>query len=175
MEAIIEVLGDKYLFKQLSTMNKRQVYDLYYECDDYFQMAEGKSPDGDNVKELFEDLPPGKHLKDKEVYGLFRQGTLLGVVDLVKDFPEKAEWIIGLMLLDPSVRNKGLASATHKVISDYAFEAGAEKLRVGVLKQNTQALKYWEKLGYHIISQTDQRQFGLKKSVVIVMNKPLKP
>ena len=170
MEAIIELSGGKYLFKQLSPFNKRQVYDLYCQCDDYFYLAEGKPADGSNVKELFEELPPGKQIHDKEIYGLFHQGEMLGVVDLVKDFPEKDEWIIGLLLLDPSVRNKGLGSAMHKVILEDALERGAKKLRVGVLEQNNQGFNYWEKLGYNEISRKEKRRFGDKESVVIVMN-----
>lgn len=170
MESMIELSGEKYLFKQLSTVNKRQVYDLYCQCDDYFQMAEGKVADGSNVKELFEELPPGKQMQDKEIYGLFQQGVMMGVVDLVKDYPEKGEWIIGLLLLDPSVRNKGLGRAAHKTILEHSLDQGAEKLRVGVLEQNNQGLSYWTKLGYKEISRTEKRPFGDKESVVIVMN-----
>lgn len=170
MEELIDLAGEKYLFKQLNTTYKRQVYDLYCQCDDYFLMAEGKVADGSNVKELFEALPPGKQMQDKEIYGLFYRGEMLGIVDLVKDYPQKGEWIIGLLLLEPSMRNIGLGSRTHKIISDYACEQGADKLRVGVLEQNSEAFDYWKKLGYTEISRTEPRKYGDKKSVVIVMN-----
>ncbi|KGG80336.1 hypothetical protein Y919_06930 [Caloranaerobacter azorensis H53214] len=170
MQEIINLNGEKYIFKKLSIDNEIQVFDLLSQCDDYFYLVEGRKADESSVKELFEDLPPGKHIDDKNIFGVFYNEKLIGIVDLVQDFPEKGEWIIGLMLLHPDERRKGLGKAIHDIIVDIANEQKAKKLRIGVVEQNEKALKYWKNIGYKEIKRTQPLKYGSKESIVIVMN-----
>lgn len=167
-QEVITLNGKELLFREISTKDKDKVMDLYKNCNDFFELTEGIKPD--NCEELFNDVPPNKTIEDKFLYGIFDKDILVGVIDIVADFPEKGEWIIGLLLLSPSVRGIGLGNKIHDLIKEMVENEGGEKLRVGVIEENTKALIFWGKIGYKQIKITEPRKFGMKKSRVIVMN-----
>lgn len=167
---IIQLRNKTYHFRELSIDDQTQVSNLFNECEDYFNLVEGKVAEEKDTKEFFEDLPPGKEIEDKNLYGVFDEVELIGVVDMVEDFPQKGEWIIGLMLLHPNTRGKGLGKAIHNIIVDIARENKVKKLRVGVVQQNENALKYWKRIGYKEVERTSPRMFGQKESIIIVLN-----
>ncbi len=159
-----------YLMKELSIDNIKQVSELFNHCNDYFFLVGNQNATQKDVNEFFEDLPPGKNMDDKYLFGVYYKETLIGVIDLVHDYPEKGEWIIGLMLLHPSERGKGLGKAIHDVIVDIANENKVKKLRIGVVKQNKKALEYWKHIGYKEIKRTQPIKYGSRECIVIVMN-----
>ena len=88
----------------------------------------------------------------------------------VADFPEKGEWIIGLLLIHPNARGMGLGRAMHNEIKKFVKNQGGKKLRIGVMEQNVDALVFWSKIGYKQTKITETRKFGIKESKVVVMN-----
>lgn len=167
-QEVITLNGKELLFREMYIKDKDKVMELYKNCNDFFELTEGIKPD--NCEELFNDIPPNKTIEDKFLYGIFDKDMLIGVIDIVSDFPEKGEWIIGLLLLSPSVRGIGLGNKIHDLIKEMVENEGGEKLRVGVIEENTKAVMFWEKIGYKEIKITEPRKFGMKKSRVIVMN-----
>jgi GNAT superfamily N-acetyltransferase len=127
-----------------------------------------------NCDSFFYDLPPEKTLKDKYSYGVFENSSLIAAIDVVSDYPEKGEWIIGLLLIHPKARNIGLGKRIHDIVKKVAKNKGAEKLRIGVVKQNINALTYWNKIGYKQIEIIPPKKIGIIESKVVVMNYKLK-
>ena len=75
--------------RQLSERDLDSVQRLCEQCADYFLLHEGVSAAPTAAAEIFSALPPGKTQKDKFVFGVEQpDGTLAGIVDLVRDFPE---------------------------------------------------------------------------------------
>lgn len=61
--------------------------------NDFFQLFEGKY--GSSAL-ILNDCPPSKvNHKDKFVLGLYDADTMIGLVDLIRDYPEKGCWTIG--------------------------------------------------------------------------------
>lgn len=166
----IEIDHRDYVITTITKNHKTAVKDLFHRCDDYFYLVEGRKANEASAKEFFEDLPPNKTLKDKHTLGIFQDTNLVGVIDLVEDYPNKYEWIIGLLLIDPVMRGKGLGQKIHKILMDIAKEGKAEKLRICVVEQNKHALEFWKKIGYQEIKRTEPRKYGEKECIVIVMN-----
>lgn len=145
------------------------VMNLFINCKEYFILTEGKEVE--DCSDFFTDLPPNKKIEDKYLYGVYDDELLVGAIDLVSNFPEDGEWMIGLVLLHPKVRHIGLGKTIHNVIKDIARKGKAQKLRIGVIEQNTNGYKFWNKIGYKQIKKiTDPIKFGAKESKVIVMN-----
>lgn len=158
---------NEYLIKEIAHHHSTQIMALYEQCEDYFLLHEGDLPE--NCDEFFNDLPPGKTKKDHHAIGVFHHHQLIAVVNLVEDFPEDREWIIGLMLLAPEYRKKGLGRKIHNILCQYAEFNDAKKMRIGVLKDNTLGYNFWAAIGY---TQKEVKTIELNAQArqVIVMN-----
>jgi RimJ/RimL family protein N-acetyltransferase len=51
--------------------------------------------------------------------------TLVGLIDVLRNYRIKFEWWIGLMLVVPASRNAGLGSQIQGAFERYAFKCGA--------------------------------------------------
>ena len=147
-----------------------EVLSLFRSCSGYFHMTEGQEAGPASVMEFFEERPPGSLPGEKHVFGVFVGNILAGVVDLVENYPQPGEWIIGLLLLHPDFRGRGLGKGVHEELVLLARAGGAGKMRIGVVEQNHEGLAFWSRLGYRETGRTLPRQTGNKKNVIIIMN-----
>ncbi|HLM46985.1 MAG TPA: GNAT family N-acetyltransferase, partial [Myxococcaceae bacterium] len=109
-EALFEV--EAYRVQRISEEDAPLLRKLGERCGDHLELHYGSPVDPEQlVRDLVTDLPPGKSLADKFGLGLFESaGRLVGGIDVVRDYPEPREWYLGLMLLDPAHRNRGLGA-----------------------------------------------------------------
>ena len=156
--------------KQLDKNSTAAVLAFFKSCSGYFLMAEGQEADEAAVTAFFEERPPACRPEEKHLFGVFEGEMLIGVIDLVENYPEQGEWIIGLMLFHPDRRGKGLGRMVHRELTEIARAGGARKMRVGVVEQNTGGLAFWTRLGYREKERTAPRLMGQKESIIIVMN-----
>lgn len=154
--------------KEINNSFDKDLLKLFENCKDYFELVEGEVPK--NTDDFFLSLPPNKNMNDKINLGIFKDEDLIGAIDIIKNYPEEKEWIIGLMIIDINYRKSGFGEKAHKLIEHLAKKQGAYKLRIGVAEQNILAKNFWEKLGYRTIKITESMKIGNKKSRVIVMN-----
>jgi GNAT superfamily N-acetyltransferase len=159
-----------YSIRVLRSQDEEIVQLLCERCLDYFEIVEGRPPEKDAGHEILNDLPEGKDFKDKHVFGCFNESDkLIAVVDIIEDYPVKGEWIIGLLMIDPEERGKGLGKALHEYIRDYVLVNGADKLRIGVVEGNEKAYRFWSALGYYEVKRITMKN-GNKDNIVVVMN-----
>lgn len=157
----------------LNITDQSLVLDLFERCRAYFEDIEGRTPTMEVAQELLTQLPPGKREEDKEVFGFFdEQGKLAAFVDLVRDYPVEKEWIIGLMLVAPENRGRGMAQRVHAQIAGYAATNGAEMLRVAVLEINGPGRRFWESMGYFELKRVPYPR-GDEEVTAIVMNRKM--
>lgn len=133
--------------------------------NDFFQLCEGQNGSG---SEILNACPPSKDIhKDKFVLGLYNNLTLIGLLDIIRDYPEKGIWTIGYFLIHPKYRGQGLGSKFIKVLEKTLITS---KLRCVVQKQNVSALAFWKSNGFLI---TDQKKDVLGKllNVTYVLEK----
>jgi hypothetical protein len=80
-------------------------------CSAYFELHDGAPPGPTIGEEEVVALPEGKTLGDKFLFGIrSATGELVGVLDLIRDFPAPGEWWLGLLMLDPRERSAGLGA-----------------------------------------------------------------
>lgn len=157
-----------YQMKYLSKKNYNAVEELCEKCADYYILHEGILPSKKEVDEIFFALPPDKNYEDKFILGIYRHDELIGVVDIVKDFPTIGEWMLGLMLIEPEERGRGLGKAIHEALVDWAKDLGAKSFRIGVIEENYKGMKFWSALGYTKIKEVNM-DLTAKTHVVHVM------
>lgn len=163
---------------EISTLNKEehfeQVYELCLKCSDYFILHDGIGPDEEDAREVFNSLPPGNTYDDKFILGVFGLNKeLAGLAEIVKDYPIRDSWIIGLMFIDPALRKQGIGRILHGEIECLARSSGADTLRLGAVEENKDGVRFWKSLGYEIIRQ-EKRDYKRKTHTLNVMKLELK-
>lgn len=165
---------NKYYVKRLTLGDENILQQLCTRCSDYYEVVEGRNPTQNAGHEILTMLPPNKDYKDKFVLGVFNQNSdLVGVIDVVKDYPDKGEWMIGLLMIDPMERCKGLGRSIHNGLIKWASKSKADKLRIGAAEDNYKSICFWSKLGYEEIKKVNIK-LGDKDNVVVVMNYHIK-
>jgi ribosomal protein S18 acetylase RimI-like enzyme len=155
--------------KSLNRSQLRDVAEIWAAAEDYGRLENAEEFDAlESAKEFFDALPPGKIPADKHTLGIYDEADqLVGLVDLAKNYPTVDTWFLGLLLLIPSVRGKGFGHCVHQEIVKIVQGKGAQKLRLGVLANNPQALKFWHSLGYETLKQT--KQLGSRENSVYLL------
>ncbi len=163
----------EYNIRLLSGDDEIDVQDLCERCSDFFELTEGRPPEKDAGKSILFDLPPGKAMKDKFVFGVYKKNVLIAVIDMVKDYKATGEWIIGLLMLDPNERGNNLGRKLHDYIKGWVLEEHGRALRIGVVDDNHRGYKFWCKMGYIEVDRV-KMAYGNKEHTVKVMNLFLK-
>jgi ribosomal protein S18 acetylase RimI-like enzyme len=144
--------------------------DLHERCSDYHELEEGIPTRAGAAEHLLTGLPPGKTPVDKHVLGIHApQGGLVGVLDLIHDYPGEGEWWIGLLMLDPSARAAGLGTRLFRALERAIAAAGGTAIGLGVLEHNTRAERFWRGLGFTEMRRQPYKSATGHASRVIVM------
>lgn len=161
-------LVNDYRVKSLCTDDCNIVEELCEKCSDYYILHDGILPSKEEIDEIFTALPPNKNYEDKFVLGIYKFDELIGIVDIIKNFPTVGEWMLGLMLIEPEARGNGLGKMVHKALVEWAKNLGAKSFRIGVIEDNCKGINFWSSLGYTKIKETNIG-FKAKMHVVNVM------
>lgn len=155
---------------RLSDRDAAHVQDLYERCSDYHQLEEGGPTRPGAAEHLLTSLPPGKTAADKYVLGVHSpEGGLLGVLDLIQDFPGEREWWLGLLMLDPAARAAGLGTRLFHALERAVAAEGGTAIYLGVLEHNARAERFWRRLGFVELRRQDYTSAAGHPSRVIVM------
>ena len=142
-------LKDDYKIKSLTIDKLKSIEILNLKCSDYYILHDGVLPSKKEALEIFKSLPPGKNYEDKFVLGIYKYvNELIGIIDIVKNFPVNGEWMLGLLLIEPEERGKGLGKLIHEALVQLAITLGAKSFRIGVIEDNHKGKKFWSEMGY---------------------------
>jgi len=93
--------------------NHEEALEVCLRANDYFQLVSGKAVTLANIKKIFTAVPPTKTLQDKFIFGIYDCGKLVGLMDVIKNYPENATWWLGLFLIAEESRAEGLGKLAH--------------------------------------------------------------
>lgn len=166
---------DGYSLSPILTEEADELQRLFERCDEYFELQEGAPAAPDAAAHDLADLPPGKLASDKYALGLRNPaGELVGYVDLVRDYPGEGVWWLGLLLLAPELRNRGLGARIFDALADRAAREGARSIRLGVLEQNEAAARFWRRRGFQTLSKGTFTARSGRASAVTIMHLALR-
>jgi GNAT superfamily N-acetyltransferase len=165
--------GSQVSLERLDLADTPALQDLLERCADFSWLVEGQPPSPQAAQETQADLPPGKGLEDKFIYGIYWENTLVGVLDAVRGYPQEGVWWIGLLLLDPAQRGRGTGEQALHIFESWADRQGAQTLMLGVVEENQRGLQFWRRMGFELVETRPPRLFGQKEQLVLVMRKPI--
>jgi GNAT superfamily N-acetyltransferase len=120
---MIDVPGERVLVREPGPADEAPLLRLFEECEDWFVAATGLPSGPGDVQSLFYSLPAGASPDDKVLLVLERDGVVAGLVDVVRDHPEPGAVAVGLFLLAPWARGRGLGRALAESLLARAADA----------------------------------------------------
>jgi ribosomal protein S18 acetylase RimI-like enzyme len=148
---------------------------FYERCRDYFELVIGQPPSPTEAAELLAAVPRGKTPEDKFVIGLFdAPGHLVGVLDVIRDFPKPREWYLGLLMFEPTLRGQKLGERVYHRLEHWVAAQGGTSLHLIVEEVNPRALRFWQRMEFEVRGM-GKRMLKGKESVFIRMTRELAP
>ncbi len=136
---------------RLDETRQAELQAFYEGCRDYFELVTGQPPSPTEAAELLAAVPRGKTQADKFVIGLFdAPGHLVGVLDVIRDFPKPGEWYLGLLLFEPTLRGKKLGDRVYHRLEDWVLAQGGTAIHLIVEEVNPGALRFWQRMGFEV-------------------------
>jgi GNAT superfamily N-acetyltransferase len=173
-ETAFDIALQNYSVHQLSLEDAPSIQRLFDRCLDFMLLVDGRPASPDAAEEEFQDVPPGKSLDDKFVFGIINQeNDLLGYLDVMRGYPDETAWWIGLLLLVPETRSRGIGEKMVEGFTEYVRIAGAKAIMLGVVEENKRAYQFWSRMGFEFVRKTKPRPFGNKTQTVSIMRKIL--
>ncbi|OGO26212.1 MAG: hypothetical protein A2W33_08980 [Chloroflexi bacterium RBG_16_52_11] len=80
-------------------------------------------------------------------------GQIIGTAALLDPNPNDQLAWIGLLLMDSQHQNQGFGAEAAIAIEQYFVSEGRGEARLSVLQSNLKAKRFWEKLGYSVITE----------------------
>ena len=148
--------------------------DLLERCADYVTLEDGAPPGPRAASHLIEALPPERTHEQKHLFALARAAgqPLCAVIDVVRDFPGERDWFVGLVLIEPAERGRGLGAALMADLEAWLRSQGAVACYLAVLERNPDAQRFWTRQGYQLLDRR-VRVTGTREDPVFRMVKPL--
>jgi ribosomal protein S18 acetylase RimI-like enzyme len=152
-----------------------ELQEFYERCADYVELITGQPPGPNEAAELLASLPRGKTHDDKFVIGLFdAPGHMLGVLDVVRDYPKRDEWFLGLLMLAPTRRRHGLGERVYRRLEEWVRASGGKAIHLIVQEQNPGALRFWQRMGFELKGMGKQ-QLKARENVYLRLTRDLAP
>lgn len=141
---------------------------LCLSCTAFYELIEGQPATQATAAEILGPLDSEYAHGVKHVWGLRRGAKLIAVAELLQGHPEARDWYIGLLLIDPEYRRKGLGAQFCAGILDWIGRLGGSTVRLIVQQQNAGARTFWERQGFEIEREVLKKSGGRESMVWIL-------
>ena len=122
----------------------------------------------------FSELPPGMDRSAKTVLGVYAEGVLVGVIDLVDGFPTGNTAMLGLLLIAGTHRRRGLGARSVGAVRELVATWGTcDRIRLAVVRDNVAGLAFWSAMGFSATGETQPWRQGSVESEIVVMESRL--
>jgi GNAT superfamily N-acetyltransferase len=141
----------------------------------YFQIVNHRPAGPDEAQCEFDEVPP-PHLSWSRRWflGLFLpDGTLVGLTIVVSDLCAPRVWHLALLLLATRLHGQGVAQRGYDALEAWVRAEGAHWLRLGVVRANTRARRFWQRQGFHDLRRRDGVDTGGHLNDLFTCCKPL--
>ena len=127
-----------------------RVQRLLERCSDYYELHEGWSTPADAGEYELALDPRAPKTASLLVLALEAEsnGELDALVQIFTDAPEPGMWWIGLLVVAPELRSRGIGSDLVRQTLAAAAEAGIATVKLAVSLRNPRGQRFWENAGF---------------------------
>lgn len=141
------------------------VESVYRYAADYLAFESGLTP-AEAARAFFEERPPAGAEAPLKFGVVGHDDELVAIGDLAFGYPERGDAYLGLLLLVPRARGRGLGPAILNEVKRLARARGASRLLIGVLDTNTRARAFWQQQGFKLERTSGPHVFGDRRHIV---------
>lgn len=135
---------------EITSENEKELQRFFEANPQYFLSVNGEFAGPNEAhEEIHGELPSGWSFTKKWLVGYVNaEDSLVAFANVVTDLLAPSVWHIGLFIVATSRHGTGDAQALYRELETWAASNGATWLRLGVVKGNLRAERFWEALGY---------------------------
>ena len=153
---------------RLTETDHQRVSDLCRGCSAFFELVEGQPATAATAAEILGPLESRYADGTKHVWGFEKEGRLTALAEILEGYPSMREWYIGLLLIAPEERGKGMGTQLCACILEWMRAEGATTVRLVVQRQNSAARTFWERQGFVVEREVVKRTGRLEGPVWIL-------
>lgn len=136
--------------EQLEPDDEPAVLELFADCSDWFEATTGLPSGPGDVQSLFYALPEGADIDDKRLFLVLSEDRVIGLVDAVLRYPDVRSVALGLFLVAPSHRRRGVGTAVAGELLSQARTLGFERVVAPVPAGLETGAAFTRSLGFEI-------------------------
>jgi ribosomal protein S18 acetylase RimI-like enzyme len=146
------------------------------ESDEEFALrVTGHPPGPADAQSTLLFVPEGNSPDDKAPFGVWADGELVGVLDLLLRYPDEETVCLGLLQIDRRLQGRGIGAAACRALERDLLPRWpwARRLRLSVVRTNDQVLSFWRRMGFAETGEVRPWRYDKLRSEAILMDKPL--
>lgn len=156
MELDFQRISSCYRIKRLAWEDVDGILALCKGNAEYYRYMNSE-PSAENIRDDLAALPPGKAMDDKFFIGFFMENKLTAVMDLITGFPSADTAYIGLFMMDKDFKGIGMGGGIIQELLSFLKKVGFTCVRLGCIRENLTARKFWLKNGFYYTGVETQR------------------
>lgn len=121
-------LGPVVVREQIEPDDEPGILELFASCDDWFEAVTGVPSGPGDVQSLFYALPEGASFEDKRLFTVRDGEKIIGLIDAVLGHPGRRDCAVGMFLVAPSHRRRGVGTAIARTMLTEARDLGVEQV-----------------------------------------------
>jgi uncharacterized protein len=144
------------------------------ESDEGFALrVTGHPPGPADAQSTLMFVPEGKSPDDKVAFGVWVDGELVGILDLLLRHPDPETVYIGLLQIDRARQGQGIGAAVCQALDREvaARWPWARRLRLSVVRTNDNVLGFWRRMGFAETGEVRPWRYDKLESEAILMDK----
>ena len=118
----------------------------------------GEQPSIEALRADLTALPPGRTIRDKYFFGLYRDGKLAAAMDLIDGHRAPGEAYLGWFILKAELQGRGEGTRILQETLAFLRARGVRVLRLARVKGNPQSKRFWEKNGFRPNGRVVERE-----------------
>lgn len=160
---------------ELTKADTGELQTFFEDNPDYFLVCHGTPARPDEAATELQLNIPNDYAYDRQwLIGFRAQGErLIAVAHIVKDLFSAGVWHVGLFIVETGRHGNGDAPLIYAAIEAWAVNQGARWIRLGVVKDNVRASRFWEARGFLAVRERAEVAMGLKNNTLVTMVKTL--
>jgi ribosomal protein S18 acetylase RimI-like enzyme len=152
LEVQMYIEGNSFIIRNLHINEIKSVVEVYKQCEDFLSLGPVASA---SIEMVLNDM---KISEDEGgiFCGIYQGTEMIGIVDFVLSNFEGVtnHAFISLLMISMHRRRKGLGKEIVKLIEEEILkDSGVDTILSGVQVNNTEAIKFWNRLNYKIVSE----------------------
>ncbi|WP_226780972.1 GNAT family N-acetyltransferase [Oceaniglobus trochenteri] len=141
------------------------VAELQSDCADYIALETGQAPGPAHVAGFFDDAPPGLSADQIFAMAICEGERPIGLLNWSQGYPETTDAYIGLLMLVPTARGRGIGGEVLSQVIRAARNRHCTRLLLCVFRDNPAALRFWQAHGFRHRQTTPPATFGARTHI----------